>query len=212
MEIAVIGWGSLIWCPGCLRIRSRWCSDGPKLPIEFARISGDGRLTLVIHAGSPEQPTPEQQTYWALSEYENMKAARKNLKSREGTAFEHIHSLTASGQCLGTVDSEICARIRDWLAAHKNLHAAVWTGLPSNWDKKPVGGEFSVEGAVQYLTELERARDEAKVAYDRAFEYLTNAPSQIQTPVRNIMRKERGWDDAPLARVLFEVAPDEEDL
>jgi hypothetical protein len=49
--IAVIGWGSLIWCPGILRTKSRWHSDGPALPIEFARISGDNRLSLVIHPG-----------------------------------------------------------------------------------------------------------------------------------------------------------------
>src|SRR5437870_1628490 len=81
MQIAVIGWGSLIWCPGCLRIKSRWHCDGPALPIEFARISGDKRLTLVIHPGSPEETTPDQRTYWALSELENLTAARKNLQS-----------------------------------------------------------------------------------------------------------------------------------
>lgn len=38
-KIAVIGWGSLIWCPKGLKIRDKWKNDGPKLPIEFARIS-----------------------------------------------------------------------------------------------------------------------------------------------------------------------------
>jgi hypothetical protein len=181
------------------------------LPIEFARISDDGRLTLVIHAGSQEQPTPAQRTYWALSEFENLKDARRNLKSRERTSLKHIHSLTADGQREGAVDGDISARIRDWLTDHKDLHAAIWTGLPSNWDKKPGGGEFSVEGAVQYLIELECARDEAKTAYERAFEYVTNAPSQIKTPVREIMRKERAWQDAPLSGALFESGPEDED-
>lgn len=49
MAIAILGWGSLIWCPGNLRIRGPWRHDGPVLPIEFARISADGRLTLVVH-------------------------------------------------------------------------------------------------------------------------------------------------------------------
>jgi hypothetical protein len=74
MQIAVIGWGSLIWCPGSLQIKSRWHSDGPALPIEFARISNDKRLTLVIQPGSPDQ-----RTYWALSEFDDLKAARANL-------------------------------------------------------------------------------------------------------------------------------------
>jgi hypothetical protein len=57
MQIAIVGWGSLIWCPGSLQIKSGWHRDGPPLPVEFARISGDGRLTLVIHPGSKEQQT-----------------------------------------------------------------------------------------------------------------------------------------------------------
>jgi hypothetical protein len=55
MKIAVIGWGSLIWCPGSLRIQTAWHNDGPSLPIEFARILKDGRLTLVIRPGSVHQ-------------------------------------------------------------------------------------------------------------------------------------------------------------
>lgn len=48
MKIAVIGRGSLIWCPRGLRIASRWHLDGRELPLEFVRTSGDGRLTLII--------------------------------------------------------------------------------------------------------------------------------------------------------------------
>jgi hypothetical protein len=45
--------------------------------VEFARISEDGRLTLVIHPGSAEQ-----QTYWALGECENVKLAiEKRIRS-----------------------------------------------------------------------------------------------------------------------------------
>lgn len=32
MKIAVIAWGSLIWCPGSLQIGSWWHKDGPVLP------------------------------------------------------------------------------------------------------------------------------------------------------------------------------------
>jgi 1-acyl-sn-glycerol-3-phosphate acyltransferase len=48
MRIAVLGWGSLIWSPGNLKIDREWHEDGPFLPIEFARVSQDGRLTLVL--------------------------------------------------------------------------------------------------------------------------------------------------------------------
>jgi hypothetical protein len=62
MKIAVLGWGSLLWEQGVLRLASRWRTDGPWLPIEFARLSDRGRLTLVIHPESPAQqayPTRE---------------------------------------------------------------------------------------------------------------------------------------------------------
>lgn len=38
-QIAIIGWGSLVWDPRDLPIESPWHDDGPELPIEFARIS-----------------------------------------------------------------------------------------------------------------------------------------------------------------------------
>lgn len=197
MQIAVIGWGSLIWCPGCLRIKSRWSADGPALPIEFARISNDKRLTLVIHSGSPDQ-----RTYWALSEFHDLKAARKNLQAREDTSSKHIQSLTACGLEEGVVDPKISARIRDWLKGRKDVQAAVWTALPSNW-KDQRGHHFKPEDALQYVIELEQARGETKATYDRTREYVINAPIQIQTAVRKKLRETKGWKDAPLSAILF---------
>jgi len=153
----------------------------------------------VIQSGSPEQ-----RTYWALSEFGDLKVARENLQAREGTSSKHIHSLTADGQQEVAVNPEISARIREWLKAHENLEAAIWTGLPSNWNSERKGRKFKVEDAVQYLNELERARDEARGTYDRAREYVINAPSQIQTPVRRLIRERKGWQDAQLPTILFE--------
>jgi hypothetical protein len=202
MQIAVIGWGSLIWCPGCLQIKSRWRSDGPALPVEFARISSDKRLTLVIHTGTLEEPTPDQQTYWALSEFEDVERAQENLRVREGTSAKHM---AAEGQQGGEIDPEISARIRKWLQGQPDVQAAVWTALPSNWLEQR-GEQFTTEDAVAYLRELESKRDQAKVTYDRAHEYVTNAPSQIQTPVRKMVGQEKGWEAAKLPSVLFESA------
>ncbi len=80
MKIAVIGWGSIVWDPGELATGSRWHSDGPELPVEFARKSRDGRLTLVIHESSSDQ-----RTYWALSALDTVEAARESLRQREGS-------------------------------------------------------------------------------------------------------------------------------
>lgn len=59
MKIAILGWDSLIWDPRSLKydVNTGWLTDGPKLPIEFARISNDGRLTLVIKESVVEVQT-----------------------------------------------------------------------------------------------------------------------------------------------------------
>lgn len=197
MNVAIIGWGSLIWCPGSLRIKTRWRLDGPKLPIEFARISQDGRLTLVIRLGSEDQPT-----YWAVSELTTRDEACRNLREREGAKPEDIHYLTRNGQAAPGILPEVMAKMRDWLASHSELDAVIWTGLRSNWKEKR-GKDFAPEDAVNYLTELEAARDQVTATYSRAREYIRNAPPHIQTPVRRAMRA-RGWQDAELPKVLFE--------
>lgn len=205
MRIAVIGWGPLIWCPGCLRIKSRWHCDGPALPIEFARISSDGRLTLVIHPGPHEQRTPEQRTYWALSEFDDLKAARKNLQDREDAkSLDDIPSLTSDGQEQGKIDREIAAQIRAWLSGRQNVQASVWTGLRSNWPQKSSGKQFMSQDAFAYLRELET--EKGQTTANRAREYIRNAPPQIQTPLRRMMQVEKGWEDAILPTILFEHA------
>ena len=79
MTVAIIGWGSLIWCPGSLRMLGHWRPDGPRLPVEFARISGGARLTLVIFPDARPQPT-----FWALSQLSEHEETVENLWIREG--------------------------------------------------------------------------------------------------------------------------------
>jgi hypothetical protein len=199
MNIAILGWGSLIWCPGGLRIRTRWHPDGPQLPIEFARISQDDRLTLVIHPESPEQPT-----YWALSEFTALNDARNNLKRREKSKSSDIHYLLRDGTGGEGASEQTIRATAEWMALHPDVGAVVWTGLPSNWQEKR-GRAFSAEDAIRFLSDLEGARDRAKAAYDRAREYLTNTPSAVDTPLRQAMRA-RGWRDVQLSSTLFELA------
>ncbi len=89
MKIAVLGWGSLIWNPRELRISGEWHSDGPLLPVEFARVSQDERLTLVLY---PEaEPI---QVLWALSACPSLEEAEENLADREGTSRHRIGYLS----------------------------------------------------------------------------------------------------------------------
>jgi hypothetical protein len=195
MNIAIVGWGSLIWRPGGLRIKTRWRLDGPKLPIEFARISRDRRLTLVIHPGSKDQPT-----YWAVIEFRKLDEARGNLRERENAKnLKDIHYLTRNGDTAVGIRPEVMERVKDWLAIHEDLQAVIWTGLPSNWKEKRKR-DFIPEDAVNYLRELEAAKDQA---FGRAREYVTHTPRQIQTSVRKAMRT-YGWEDVELPSILFE--------
>ncbi len=197
MNIAILGWGSLVWCPGSLRIRTRWRLEGPVLPIEFARISEDGRLTLVIHPGSAGQPT-----YWALSEFADREEARSNVCEREGSPLHAIHYLDLEGEAAEGILSGIRERVTKWLVQGKNIQAVIWTGLQSNWKEKR-GSEFTPEDGIRFLLDLEAEQDRAKAKYERAREYVRNAPPGVDTAVRAAMRT-RGWEDAGLPTILFE--------
>ncbi len=165
MTIAIIGWGSLIWCPGALRIKSRWRREGPRLPIEYARISADGRLTLVIHEANVEQKKSDDvQAYWAVSSCEATKDAIENLRQGEHTRKEYIHCLLSTGEtCHGQIAETISSRMAEWFARNSDVGAPVRTALPSNWTEKR-GKPFNPADAVIYIRELEAAADNTKAA------------------------------------------------
>jgi hypothetical protein len=170
-------------------MKSCWHRDGPALPVEFARISKDGRLTLVIRPGSTDQ-----RTLWAAAVSEDINAVRQNLREREGADSLSIHSATAGGQFSNGVSNEVREAITGWLGDHRELAGCVWTGLSSNWSEKE-GSDFSAESAIRYLRGLE---DPA-----RAQEYIQNTPEQIQTAVRAAAREQLRWRDAALSPTLF---------
>jgi hypothetical protein len=74
MTIGCLGWGSLIRDQGKLPVRGTWQGDGPELPVEFARQSTNGRVTLVVTEGARaadlagglsgrrQQPHPSEQS------------------------------------------------------------------------------------------------------------------------------------------------------
>jgi hypothetical protein len=86
-RICCLGWGSLIWDPRNLALRSPavWREDGPMLPIEFARKSSDGRITLVLSTAGPAVPV-----LWAEMDVATLAQARDNLAEREGCSVSAI--------------------------------------------------------------------------------------------------------------------------
>jgi hypothetical protein len=175
-QIAVLGWGSLISKPEGdpsigqkpLRITGKFVVGGPLLPIEFSRISQDGRLTLVI---DPSHGT-QCDTFYAVSSMTDLSAAIQNLAEREGTPIRNIHSASRDE----AYTDEIRRRIGAWLI-EKGCHAAVWTGLPPKFQFKAFA-DFSTEAAVAYLKSL------TGPVRDKTFNYIVAAPPTVKTPVR----------------------------
>jgi len=182
MKIAVIAWGSLVWNPRDLQIVGEWKKDGPLLPVEFARISQDGRVTLVLL----EDAEP-QRTYWAMSALQDIEKAIVNLTKREGTTTPNIHGLDANRKTYGKPEESVVKAVTAWLNDHAHeVDGAVWTGLASNWQSKRQR-RFSPEDVVRYL---ERIHGETR---QRAKEYFQKAPLQIRTKARQLVEERLGW-------------------
>src|SRR5690242_11491763 len=78
-KVACLAWGSLVWDPRQLPVRREWFKDGPFVPVEFARQSSDGRITLVI------EPNAEPvRVLWAHMLPHSLEDAKKALCDREG--------------------------------------------------------------------------------------------------------------------------------
>ncbi len=86
MNIACLGWGSLIWDQRSLPVRGKWFDDGPVLPIEFARESSGRRITLVI--ADVEYTV---RSLWALMSVKTLEEAKSQLAEREGVSEKKIN-------------------------------------------------------------------------------------------------------------------------
>lgn len=176
MNIVILGWGSLIRCPKNLLISGEWNSNGPLFPVEFARISEDGRLTLVLLPDA--NPIP---VLWARMSTKKLNEAIKNLKEREATTEQNIGFINLKS---GEYRSRIIdtGEIKTW-ASGMGIHAVIWTDLPSKFGLNTLN-EANI---ISYLTNL---KDEKRVLAEK---YIRNTPAQIRTPFRSVIERELGW-------------------
>jgi hypothetical protein len=187
-----VGWGSLIWDPRELPLRSPWQPDGPALPVEFTRVAADGRLTLGLRNG-----VVDVQTLWALMSDGELEVARAQLAQRERTVPDRIGCLdrhgggfldsleSIGGAGPGGGDGDVVRRLGSWLA-DRRLDAVIWTALPPNFEEQ-TGCALSVGAAVSYL---EQVSDEVR---RRAEQYVRCAPSQVRTVIRQGLERVLGW-------------------
>jgi len=172
-----IGWGSLIWDPGTLPVKGKWSSDGPLLPLEFARESRDGRLTLVlVPAAAP------MRSYWVDLSSKNIESARAALASREQSTDINSIGVWSRGTISPTVGA---AAIGIWAGA-REFWGVVWTALKPGFRSRR-GSMPTADDVIAYLRDLKGERRR------RAEEYIRRAPREIDTSYRRRIEAEFGW-------------------
>jgi len=176
LRISVLAWGSIVWERQQLRILADFEPNGPCLPIEFCRISRDGRLTLVVDEACGALCV----TYSATSAFDDLDAAIENLGNREGMPnFKGVgFTIPQSGrQSASAFDRhpQVTKTIAEWTKAN-GFDATIWTALGKNFAEK-TSETFSVEAAIRYLQ-----RDDKILAI--ALNYIRQAPTEVHTPVR----------------------------
>ena len=146
--IVYLAWGSLYWNPEFLPIE-HWVHSTLKLPLEFSRISdqGKGRLTLVIDTKNGV----DNKVWYANAHVKDMNKAINMLKRREKTTLQNIAyiNLKNGRQRYVNTPNEILERIKSWAKDNK-LDGVVWTDLKSNW-KDITKTDYTVERAYKYF-------------------------------------------------------------
>ena len=169
--IACLGWGSLIWNAGKLRLNGDWHGDGPRVKVEFVRRSKGDRLTLALFAHAERAPS----SLWAWMDVGSLEEAVCNLACREGTPQKHI------GQWPHEDGAPMIIGLESWAKEHGAEHV-IWTALPPRWRND--NGEWknghwpTVADAICHLNDL--AGNDARCAE----QYVRCAPEQINTAYR----------------------------
>jgi hypothetical protein len=179
MTIACLGWGSLVWDPRELPVQGQWFKDGPFIPIEFARQSSDGRLTLVIVSSRPTV-----RSLWSAFTVEDIDVARETLRSREGISKKDLEKNIGVWNCEDAESSSPPA-ISEW-ASRLQLDGVVWTALRPRFNGRD--DPPTADQAVDYLR-----RNLSHEGRKNAERYIRMAPRQIDTPYRRRFELEFGW-------------------
>ena|SRR3990167_253307 len=174
MKFVCLGWGSLIWDEARraeLPTQGGWEPDGPNLPIEFARKSADGRLTLVITPGA--KPVP---VLWAVLDVGSIEDAIACLAGREGPMGGMPTAERNIGRYPGGDESPEALEIDAWQSG-RDFAGVVWTALRPNFTNR-AGGVPLLSDAQDHLASL------SGPAAACAQNYIRNAPAQIATEYR----------------------------
>ena len=177
--IVCLGWGSLIWRPCSLPMVGDWYVDGPMLPIEFARQSRDGRITLVVEYSA--EPVP---VLWARLGVGSIEDARQGLAEREEICLSKYPRSIGHWSRAGESAHAETVPIGEW-ARGKGAEGAVWTALKPRFNNKLVTP--TCKQVISCLRSLEDPKRR------KAEEYVRKAPPQIKTAYRKAIEEDLGW-------------------
>ena len=184
---AILAWGSLTWEPKTLEFHKAfgWKNDGPVLPIEFARISKNGRLTLVI----TENGTPIT-TYFTIANFHTTTdEAIQNLRKRESCNLVDIGFYITDSNTFYPENFLYKEEIKNWAKENK-IKNVIWTNLPEKWQYKNENDETTFvnpDERIKYLKSLSGKKRKL------AEEYIRKAPPQTKTKYRTLIEQELGW-------------------
>lgn len=190
MDIAIIGWGSLIWDLEILesQVDPRWQrGQGPVLPLEFSRISPKRKKALALIV-DPDHGT-ECATSLVVSKRRSLDDAIQDLAARERAPLERIGHASLDGLWQSTV-SGLESQLESWLR-ESGFSAAVWTDLPGNFQDE-TGAPYTLPAAIAYLRTLEGA------SLLEAKRYIELAPEETMTALRKALHREDWWAAVPL--------------
>jgi len=186
-RVAVLGWGSLLWDLADLapKVEGPWLRGaGPRLPLEFSRISPKRRLSLVVVIDPDEgEDCP---THAIPSRRRTVAAAACDLRRRErALRLSQIGWVCArTGRARGS-DPRVVAAVRRW-ARDVGAAGAVWTDLDRNFAAR-TGAPFTVARGLAYLRGLE---GESAATARR---YIDGAPAETDTPLRRALAAAPWW-------------------
>ena len=190
MQIAIIGWGSLLWDLEVLEphVVPEWQrAAGPSLPLEFSRVSPK-RLRALALIIDPDHGT-ECQTSLVNSRRDRLEDTVSDLAARERAPLDRIGFASKNGAWQSTIPG-IEGNVGTWLIS-SGYDGAVWTDLPANF-RDETGAQFSIHRAISYLKTLNgNALLEAK-------RYIELAPEESMTALRQALGEDPWWKDVPL--------------
>jgi len=195
MNIAIVGYGSLLWDLENLSpfVTGDWkLGDGPQMPVEFSRVSPKRKEALVLVID--ETLDHQCQTSVIDSTRNDLHQAVNDLAARERCSHDMIGYVSARGDAYRPLDGA-----HEWLDK-SGYDAVIWTALPGNFHDQ-VNQPFSHDNGLAYLKTLKGA------ALEEAWRYVEFAPEITDTPFRRFLRNDNFWqslDFAPERGLKFE--------